>query len=92
MGVFELIGELAESDDPFKLEADGEDVYHAFPEDSNAAKSEWGAIATHLKTIGNDFYKEKNYEKAIAKYSKALRYISDDDESSKPVAIACLLN
>ena len=32
-------------------------------------------IATKLKEIGNNFYKEGNYEKAVEQYKEALTYL-----------------
>lgn len=54
-----------------------------------------------VKNIGNNFFKAQNWQLAIEKYSKALRYLEtcsstlNDDSAKKklePTALSCILN
>ncbi|KAM9677441.1 peptidyl-prolyl cis-trans isomerase D isoform 2-T2 [Trichechus inunguis] len=57
-------------------------------------------ITEDLKNIGNTFFKSQNWEMAIKKYAKVLRYmegskaVTEKADSSKlqPVALSCVLN
>ncbi len=60
-------------------------------------------IITKIKNAGNQFYKEKNFPKAIEKYKKACRYIShlrdsmgsteeEEEEAIRKVEVPCCLN
>lgn len=88
-------GELAPEDDIYAIEADGEDVYHDWPMDSNAEKSQYKTIMTKLKEIGNQYYRQEEYTKALAKYAKSLRYgaeCSEKDDAFISVCVSCHLN
>lgn len=79
-------GELAEGeDDGVPLPADG-DPFEEYPADEQSVETteqRMEAVAK-IKAIGNDYFKEKNFEKAVEKYEKALRYLvepgNDDEE------------
>lgn len=58
-------------------------------------------MAEDVKNIGNNFFKAQNWQSAIKKYSKALRYLEtcgntlEDDSAQKklePTALSCILN
>jgi len=83
-------GELDANEDIYKVVPDGDDVYSDWPMDSNEPKGKYLEIATILKTIGNEYFKKQNHEKALAKYAKALRYCAENDK--EPVVVSCLLN
>ncbi|XP_066504685.1 peptidyl-prolyl cis-trans isomerase D [Hoplias malabaricus] len=80
------------------------DVHPDFPEDSDFDFKDVDKIllvAEDVKNIGNTFFKAQNWQVAVKKYSKALRYLevcgdSLDDESAQkklePTALSCILN
>ncbi|XP_043113195.1 peptidyl-prolyl cis-trans isomerase D [Puntigrus tetrazona] len=80
------------------------DAYPDFPEDSDVDFKDTNkvlAVAEDVKNIGNNFFKAQNWQSAIKKYSKALRYLEtcgnvlDDDSAQKklePTALSCILN
>uniref|UniRef100_A0A673LLG5 peptidylprolyl isomerase n=1 Tax=Sinocyclocheilus rhinocerous TaxID=307959 RepID=A0A673LLG5_9TELE len=80
------------------------DAYPDFPEDSNMDFKDANkvlSVAEDVKNIGNNFFKAQNWQSAIKKYSKALRYLEicgntlDDDSAQKklePTALSCILN
>ncbi|XP_061048642.1 peptidyl-prolyl cis-trans isomerase D isoform X4 [Eubalaena glacialis] len=57
-------------------------------------------ITEDLKNIGNTFFKSQNWEMAIKKYTKVLRYVEGSKAAAEnaggaklqPVALSCLLN
>lgn len=61
-------------------------------------------VAEDIKNIGNNFFKAQEWQSAIRKYSKALRYlehhgniIDDENDDSvqkklEPTALSCILN
>lgn len=60
-------------------------------------------VITKIKNAGNQFYKEKNYQKAVQKYKKSCRYIEylrrcmgsteeDEEEQIRKVEVPCCLN
>nr|XP_058922808.1 peptidyl-prolyl cis-trans isomerase D isoform X4 [Kogia breviceps] len=57
-------------------------------------------ITEDLKNIGNTFFKSQNWEMAIKKYTKVLRYVEASKAATEnaggaklqPVALSCLLN
>ncbi|XP_062992200.1 peptidyl-prolyl cis-trans isomerase D [Elgaria multicarinata webbii] len=96
-------GEL-EGDDCGISPMDGSGDTHAeFPEDSNVDLKEIDkvvSIAEDIKNIGNTFFKSQNWEMAVKKYSKSLRYIEDskavaeeaDSAKLNAAALTCYLN
>ncbi|XP_062856733.1 peptidyl-prolyl cis-trans isomerase D [Trichomycterus rosablanca] len=80
------------------------DVHPDFPEDSDLDFIDADkilSVAEDIKNIGNNFFKSQNWQAAMKKYSKALRYLERcgnilDDESTQkklePVALSCILN
>lgn len=70
-----------------EVAADEGDSYEDFPEDFDGDKSgeSMFKIASDLKVLGNQYFKNGNLEKGLEKYAKALRYlldISPDDAHS----------
>uniref|UniRef100_A0A8C5VD19 peptidylprolyl isomerase n=1 Tax=Microcebus murinus TaxID=30608 RepID=A0A8C5VD19_MICMU len=57
-------------------------------------------ITEDLKNIGNNFFKSQNWEMAIKKYTKVLRYVDGskaviekaDRSKLQPIALGCVLN
>jgi len=60
-------------------------------------------IITKIKNAGNQFYKEKNYQKAVRKYRKSCKYIEhlrtcmgstedNEEEQIRKVEVPCCLN
>ncbi|XP_059778324.1 peptidyl-prolyl cis-trans isomerase D isoform X1 [Balaenoptera ricei] len=57
-------------------------------------------ITEDLKNVGNTFFKSQNWEMAIKKYTKVLRYVEGSKAATEnaggaklqPVALSCLLN
>jgi len=60
-------------------------------------------IITKIKNAGNQFYKEKNYQKAVRKYKKSCKYIEhlrtcmgstedNEEEQIRKVEVPCCLN
>ncbi|XP_059371998.1 peptidyl-prolyl cis-trans isomerase D [Carassius carassius] len=80
------------------------DTYPDFPEDSDVDFKDTNkvlSVAEDVKNIGNNFFKAQNWQSAIKKYSKALRYLEtcgntlEDDSAQKklePTALSCILN
>ncbi|KAJ1674426.1 peptidyl-prolyl cis-trans isomerase cpr6 [Spiromyces aspiralis] len=70
------------------------DVYPDYPEDFEFSgdqeyipPEELITISTKLKAIGNDYFKKGDYENAMAKYEKTIRYLDDFpafDEKNDP--------
>jgi len=88
-------------DDGVQPPSDG-DLLPSYPEDSNINFSdihEILAIADGIKSLGNDLHVQKNYIKALEKYSKAIRYleyfntsIEEEEESILEAKKICFLN
>lgn len=85
------------------------DVYPDFPEDSDVDFKDTDkllSVAEDIKNLGNDFFKAQEWQSAIRKYSKALRYLErhgntkDDDneyddsvqKKLEPTTLSCILN
>ncbi|KAM8939998.1 peptidyl-prolyl cis-trans isomerase D [Pelodytes ibericus] len=97
-------GELKDKDDWIIPPLDGSgDIHPDFPEDSDVELNDVNkitSIAEDVKNIGNSFFKSQNWEMAIKKYNKALRYVESckdvtgDDNIAKldPIAVSCNLN
>ncbi|KAL6068026.1 Peptidyl-prolyl cis-trans isomerase D [Balamuthia mandrillaris] len=72
-------GELAEGeDDGIHPPADG-DTYADWPEDYEGEKTPGSMleVANAVRSIGNNYFKEKDYQNAVKKYDKALRYLTE---------------
>lgn len=97
-------GELKEGGDWGLVPQDGSgDSYPDFPEDADVDLKDVDKIlliAEDLKNIGNTFFKSQNWEMAIKKYTKVLRYVEgskavaekEDGSKLQPVALSCVLN
>ncbi|XP_062406049.1 peptidyl-prolyl cis-trans isomerase D [Sardina pilchardus] len=98
-------GEHKDGDDWGVAPSDGSgDAHPDFPEDSDVDFKDVDkvlAVAEDVKNIGNNFFKNQNWQSAIGKYFKALRYLevcgeAMEDESVqkklKPTALSCMLN
>ncbi|XP_074530060.1 peptidyl-prolyl cis-trans isomerase D [Halichoeres trimaculatus] len=79
------------------------DAHPDFPEDSDVDFNDVDrvlSVAEDLKNIGNSLFKNQNWEGAISKYSKALRYLEvsgeqlqeEAQQKLEPVALSCFLN
>ncbi|KAG1647193.1 hypothetical protein G6F44_000087 [Rhizopus delemar] len=98
-------GELAEGeDDGIRASEDG-DVYEEYPDDHEGPKepNDVLQIATHLKDIGNTYFKKGDHANAAKKYLKAIRYLNEkpafDENDPKElegkfaaIKIPCYLN
>ncbi|XP_055452646.1 peptidyl-prolyl cis-trans isomerase D [Psammomys obesus] len=97
-------GELKEGDDWGIFPKDGSGDNHPdFPEDADIDLKDVDKIlliAEDLKNIGNTFFKSQNWEMAIKKYAKVLRYMDSskavvekaDLSRLQPIALSCVLN
>lgn len=99
-------GELKEGEDDGILQLEDGDVYEDWPDDQEGPleTKDLLEIAKKLKDIGNDYYKKSQYDIAIRKYSKAIRYLDknsgsdeEDDSANLPdgfyeLKIPCYLN
>lgn len=97
-------GELKEGDDWGIIPKDGSgDCHPDFPEDADVDLKDVDKIlliAEDLKNIGNTFFKSQNWEMAIKKYTKVLRYVEcskaiiekADGNKLQSVALSCVLN
>uniref|UniRef100_A0A4W2FSY6 Peptidyl-prolyl cis-trans isomerase D n=1 Tax=Bos indicus x Bos taurus TaxID=30522 RepID=A0A4W2FSY6_BOBOX len=97
-------GELKEGDDWGIFPKDGSgDSHPDFPEDADVDLKDVDKIlliSEDLKNIGNTFFKSQNWEMAIKKYTKVLRYVEGsraaaegaDGAKLQPVALSCVLN
>ncbi|XP_033870836.2 peptidyl-prolyl cis-trans isomerase D [Acipenser ruthenus] len=98
-------GEHKDGDDWGTAPADGSgDTHPDFPEDSDIDLKDVEKImpiAEDVKNIGNNFFKSQNWQAAIKKYSKALRYLEvcrdevEDENLQKklePIVLSCILN
>ncbi|KAI1310275.1 Peptidyl-prolyl cis-trans isomerase D [Mortierella claussenii] len=98
-------GELAEGEDDGIAAPDAGDNYADWPDDYEGPKEDKDLvkIAQDLKNLGNSFFKTGDYSKALNKYQKAIRYLSekpvfDDDDAPElikefyAVKIPCYLN
>ncbi|KAK3813961.1 MAG: peptidyl-prolyl cis-trans isomerase D [Benniella sp.] len=98
-------GELAEGEDDGVAAPDAGDKYADWPDDYEGPKEDKDlvAIAKDLKDLGNTFVSAKDYDKALRKYTKAIRYLQekpvmDDDDTPEfikeyyTIKIPCFLN
>uniref|UniRef100_A0A7N9CM27 Peptidyl-prolyl cis-trans isomerase D n=1 Tax=Macaca fascicularis TaxID=9541 RepID=A0A7N9CM27_MACFA len=97
-------GELKEGDDWGIFPKDGSgDSHPDFPEDADVDLKDVDKIlliTEDLKNIGNTFFKSQNWEMAIKKYAKVLRYVDSskavietaDRAKLQPIALSCVLN
>ncbi|EDL15462.1 mCG20642 [Mus musculus] len=97
-------GELKEGDDWGIFPKDGSgDSHPDFPEDADIDLKDVDKIlliSEDLKNIGNTFFKSQNWEMAIKKYAKVLRYVDSskaviekaDRSRLQPIALSCVLN
>uniref|UniRef100_A0A2K5XPB8 peptidylprolyl isomerase n=1 Tax=Mandrillus leucophaeus TaxID=9568 RepID=A0A2K5XPB8_MANLE len=97
-------GELKEGDDWGIFPKDGSGGSHPdFPEDADIDLKDVDKIlliTEDLKNIGNTFFKSQNWEMAIKKYAKVLRYVDSskavietaDRAKLQPTALSCVLN
>ncbi|XP_054941758.1 peptidyl-prolyl cis-trans isomerase D isoform X2 [Physeter macrocephalus] len=97
-------GELQGRDDWGIFPKDGSgDSHPDFPEDADIDVKDVDKIlliTEDLKNIGNTFFKSQNWEMAIKKYTKVLRYVEASKAATEnaggaklqPVALSCLLN
>ncbi|XP_006213657.1 peptidyl-prolyl cis-trans isomerase D isoform X2 [Vicugna pacos] len=97
-------GELKDGDDWGIFPKDGSSDSHPdFPEDADINLKDVDKIlliTEDLKNIGNTFFKSQNWEMAIKKYTKVLRYVEAskavtqeaDAAKLQPVALSCVLN
>ncbi|XP_054442614.1 peptidyl-prolyl cis-trans isomerase D-like [Pteronotus mesoamericanus] len=102
--VFAECGELKEGDDWGIFPEDGSgDKHPDFPKDADIDLRDVDKIlliTEDLKNIGNTFFESQNWEMAMKKYSKVLRYMEDskaiteeaDRLKLQPVALSCILN
>lgn len=75
-------GELKEGEDD-GIVVDPNDPYPLFPLDLTDAQCL--EQAEKIRQMGNDNFKAKDFKGAVAKYSKAIRYLSDADEMDEAV-------
>nr|XP_046178670.1 peptidyl-prolyl cis-trans isomerase D [Oncorhynchus gorbuscha] len=80
------------------------DTHPDYPEDADVDLKDVDkvlCVAEDIKNIGNNFFKNQDWQSAIKKYSKALRYLAvagDEQEIEKaqaklePTAVSCILN
>ncbi|XP_058506486.1 peptidyl-prolyl cis-trans isomerase D [Solea solea] len=79
------------------------DAYPDFPEDSEVDFKDADkvlSVAEDVKNIGNTLFKSQNWNAAVNKYSKALRYLEvggdhveeEVQQKLKPTALSCFLN
>eukprot|EP01098_Paradermamoeba_levis_P006269 TRINITY_DN2607_c0_g1_i4.p1 TRINITY_DN2607_c0_g1~~TRINITY_DN2607_c0_g1_i4.p1 ORF type:complete len:380 (-),score=142.07 TRINITY_DN2607_c0_g1_i4:38-1129(-) len=81
--VIEESGELKEGeDDGVPVPADG-DAYEEFPVDSGITEAaERLKAGEFLKNLGNQFFSKQQFDLALKKYQKAIRYLSSDSQES----------
>jgi len=95
-------GEIAPGeDDGVPVPKDG-DIYSDWPEDQEDVQSDSdrSRVANFLKGVGNEYFKNKDFASAAAKYKKALKYIGEErpDQSEEvkkefdTLRLACHLN
>lgn len=94
-------GELKEGeDDGMGKWEDASDPYPNFPQDYSETMKVQDKIdaSEKIRELGNQLYKEKKFELALLKYSKAIRYLKEEFPSPeeegklKKASIPCLLN
>jgi len=74
-------GQIMEGeDDGMSKWIDERDPFPANPEDSQDIRlvSEKIKAAQSIRAIGNEYFKERNFDRALQKYSKALKYLHED--------------
>lgn len=84
--LIEDCGEIPEGEDLMTEEDDGTgDTFPDYPEDSKTDFTKFNEVADvaeKIKTVGNEQFKMGNYEVALKKYEKALRYLDYEDMDS----------
>ncbi|XP_029917656.1 peptidyl-prolyl cis-trans isomerase D [Myripristis murdjan] len=98
-------GEHKDGDDWGVAAVDGSgDTHPDFPEDSDIDFKDVDkvlSVAEDIKNIGNNFFKNQDWQSAVKKYSKAIRYLEtsgellDEEEAQQklePTALSCILN
>ncbi|XP_056142879.1 peptidyl-prolyl cis-trans isomerase D [Lampris incognitus] len=98
-------GEHKDGDEWGATPQDGSgDTHPDFPEDSDINFRDVDqvlSVAEDMKSIGNNFFKSQDWQNAIKKYSKALRYLAvsgeqlEEEEIQKKMestALSCILN
>jgi len=82
-------GELAPGQ-PDGVEVDPRDPYPSFPADcpQSLQVSDKIAISNSIRNLGNEMFKQGKWQEALAKYSKALRYIQEVS-GARQMQIAC---
>ncbi|KNC55269.1 peptidyl-prolyl cis-trans isomerase D [Thecamonas trahens ATCC 50062] len=91
--VIEDCGELAPgADDGIVNSSDPNDPYPKYPDDYDGSDKAVD-IANTLRLQGNELFKAKAFDAAIAKYAKAIRYLkSSDDADSDAALVSPLIN
>ncbi|XP_070552723.1 peptidyl-prolyl cis-trans isomerase D-like isoform X2 [Ptychodera flava] len=83
--VIDNCGELSPGEDDGTVFDDGTgDTYADYPEDCGLDVNDRDKIleaADAIKQIGNQQFKQENYQKAIEKYEKAIRYLEELEET-----------
>uniref|UniRef100_A0A2K5C4V3 peptidylprolyl isomerase n=1 Tax=Aotus nancymaae TaxID=37293 RepID=A0A2K5C4V3_AOTNA len=104
IGVARILENVEEGNDWGIFPKDGSgDSHPDFPEDADIDLKDVDKIllmTEDLKNIGNTFFKSQNWEMAIKKYAKGLRYIDSskavieiaDRTKLQPIALSCVLN
>eukprot|EP01129_Flabellula_baltica_P005219 TRINITY_DN1872_c0_g1_i2.p1 TRINITY_DN1872_c0_g1~~TRINITY_DN1872_c0_g1_i2.p1 ORF type:complete len:287 (-),score=93.45 TRINITY_DN1872_c0_g1_i2:9-869(-) len=93
-------GELAEGEPDGVLEPEDGDLLPNYPEHARTDFSdrvEVISIAENIRQLGNDYFKNQDFETAVVKYSKAIRYLEyysgpDEDLSTSTQALLCRSN
>ncbi|KAN0014603.1 hypothetical protein ACTFIV_003554 [Dictyostelium citrinum] len=88
-------GELKEGEDDGVPEKTGDDKWEDYPEDDNVEGDEANLkVGEAIKNIGNNYFKEGKSLEAIAKYTKALRYLDccSNIDGLKAVQTICYNN
>lgn len=67
------------------VEVDPRDPYPSFPADcpQSLQVADKIAISNSIRNLGNEMFKQGKWHEALAKYSKALRYIQEVSAASK---------
>jgi len=93
---FSSLNLAAEDGDPYPMYPEDADV----PEGVDAAKH-FTEVAAEIRAKGNELFKAGSYQEAVAKYSKAVKYLTADEvagaegdvqEDIMKAKIACLSN
>lgn len=87
-------GEIKEGEDDGVVTPNDGDQYEDWPEDH---RLEFKAVevANSVKVIGNEYFKKGDYEEALGKYEKCVRYLDGDkseEQSIFELKATCMLN